>query len=99
MGTYEETFGALAESIAKLDYSGLGWQDMDAMRLAEALPCFSRMTYLNLSNNNIGDFGTAALADAIPLCGNLRKLFLNENAIERGLEGPERLCEAWRQAG
>lgn len=96
---YEETFELLARSIDKLDYSGLHWEDMDAMRLAETLPSFCNLKYLNLSNNEIGDFGTAALADVVPLCPNLQKLFLIDNPIERGLEGPERLCEAWKAAG
>lgn len=36
---------------------------------------------LNLARNNVGDIGTAALAEEISSCSRLQKLYLYENSI------------------
>jgi len=99
LSCYELAFRAITGSFERLDFRGLGWGDAEASILSESLPSFSRLKELDLFNNEVGDFGAAALADAVPKCRSLARLCLDENDIELGLEGPERLRFAWQAAG
>lgn len=96
---YETAFHAIAGSFECLDCRCLGWGDTEASTLSEALPHFKNLRELDLFNNEVGDFGAYALAEAVPLCKALQRVCLDENEIELGLEGPERLREAWQNAG
>jgi len=96
---YTEVFLEIAGYEELLDFSGLGWDDFQVDVLATSLPSFPRLRELNLANNEIEDNGAAALAEVIPLCGALQRLFLYGNEVEMGLEGYERLLAAWRAAG
>lgn len=96
---YRRAFEAVASSVDVLDCRHYDWGNEEAQLLSDVLPSFAKLRELNLANNYIGDLGAAALAEAIPDCPSLRQLFIYDNEIEEGLEGPERLIEAWRSSG
>jgi len=96
---YDECFHIFAKSKEVLDFGGLDWGDLEVERVADALPSFTRLRELSLAGNDITEIGAGFLAEEIPVCRSLRKLFLTENDILPGLEGSERLREAWAQAG
>mmetsp|Transcript_9812 Transcript_9812/g.25777 ORF Transcript_9812/g.25777 Transcript_9812/m.25777 type:complete len:643 (-) Transcript_9812:146-2074(-) len=96
---YAEAFKDIASFVERFDFSGLEWKTSEVDLLAGALPSFTCLKDLNLANNEIDDMGASLLADAIPACGTLQKLFIYDNVMEEGFEGPEQLIEAWRKAG
>jgi len=96
---YDECFHIFARSMEVLDFGGLDWGDFEVERVADALPSFTRLRELSLAGNDITEIGAGFLAEEIPACRSLKKLFLTENEILPGLEGSERLREAWAEAG
>mmetsp|Transcript_37278 Transcript_37278/g.96613 ORF Transcript_37278/g.96613 Transcript_37278/m.96613 type:complete len:127 (+) Transcript_37278:109-489(+) len=83
-----------------------GWIDLRHLRrstkvekFAQCLPHLRYLRELNLTNNEITELGAGDLAESVPLCKSLKKLFLTENEIHPGLEGSERLRETWKAAG
>ena len=57
----------------------LSQQNHSASSIAEALP-MSKVTYINLSRNNIGDSGAIALAEALPT-SKVTLIYLGDNNI------------------
>jgi len=95
---YARTFQTVANSVEILDFSGQEWGDWEMDKISDALPSFTRLTELNLANNEITDLGLSSLAKAVPFCRSLRCLYLTNNDIEAGLEGAESLRDAWRSS-
>lgn len=96
---YTQAFCAMTTLTKNLDLSKMELESTDCDRVAEILPCFQRLEELNLAGNEIADFGAAALAEAVPHCSTLKRLFLHDNEVEMGTEGAERLCQAWAATG
>jgi len=96
---YNDMFDLFANSIETLHLSGLEWGDYEVEKFAQCLPHLRYLRELNLTNNEITELGAGDLAESVPLCKSLKKLFLTENAIHPGLEGSERLRETWKAAG
>jgi hypothetical protein len=62
---YRSFFEGVSQSTVELNFDGLEWGDAEAVQLAAVLPSFVRLETLNLWNNQIGDAGAAAVAEAI----------------------------------
>lgn len=82
-----------------LMFAGLGWGDGEVSSVARVLASGAApsLEMLNLFNNQIGDEGAAALAEALRAAGPglpIQRLFLNDNRI--GGAGMAALAEAVR---
>ena len=62
---YRSFFEGVSQSTVVLTFHGVEWGDEEAVQLAAVLPSFVRLETLELSSNQIGDAGAAALAEAI----------------------------------
>lgn len=62
---YAEFFDAVAPTVEQLYLADLKWGTEEACELAEVLPCFSVCRKLNLSYNDIGIKGAAAIFEAL----------------------------------
>ena len=79
---YRSFFEGVSQSTVVLGFGRLKWGDAEAVQLAAVLPSFVRLEVLNLSDNQIGDAGTAALAEAIAkegACPSLDYIDLDDN--------------------
>ena len=56
----------VAADVEALWFGSQNWGESEAMLLAEALPHFLRLRYLDVSSNPLGENGVRALADSLP---------------------------------
>ncbi|CAK0835981.1 unnamed protein product [Prorocentrum cordatum] len=99
---YRSAFAQRFESAEWLYYMDLGWGDEEVRQMAAVLASVAlpRLQSLDLSGNNVGDEGAAALAAALRAPGalpSLQKLDLRSNNV--GDEGAAALAAALRAPG
>lgn len=78
---YHETFKNIMGSHEILHFGNLDWDDTACEVLARCLLHCTRLWWLRLGNNRIGDVGVMALADVLVLCNRLQELDLSNNVI------------------
>ncbi|CAK0835979.1 unnamed protein product, partial [Prorocentrum cordatum] len=99
---YRSAFAQRFESAESLLYKDLGWGDEEVRQVVAVLAAVAlpRLQMLNLSENNVGDEGAAALAAALRAPGalpSLQELHLGRNRV--GDEGAAALAAALRAPG
>ena len=80
---YEKEFDEKLGEATELVYIGLEWTDADVVKLCGAIATgkLVKLNELYLSDNQIGDAGVAALAEAAGKLPQLKDLYLNDNQI------------------
>ena len=91
---YEKEFDEKLGEATDLNYSGLQWTDADVVKLCGAIATgkLVKLERLGLTENQIGDAGVAALAEAADKLPKLKNLYLSINQI--GDAGVAALAEA-----
>ena len=74
VGLQRKVATAVLGGARSLDFSNLGWGADDARLLAKALPWCRELQALNVSGNELGDAGAAALCEALRDHASLREL-------------------------
>ena len=65
-GLYRVFFEAVAPACHELELSGLGWGVDEATELVAALPSFTSLVTLKLSENKLGADGCKVIVSALP---------------------------------
>ncbi|KAL1511873.1 hypothetical protein AB1Y20_005157 [Prymnesium parvum] len=63
---YAQIFETAASEAQVLLFGSMEWGEQDAILLAEALPSFQRLRYLDLSNNALGEDAVGWLSSTLP---------------------------------
>eukprot|EP00439_Symbiodinium_sp_Y106_P062331 s1165_g9.t1 len=82
---YHKAFTAVLGAQEWMDFSSRGWDDFNALRLAEVLVHSQHLVKLVLSENSISDVGMEAIAACLP--GTLQILDISHNIIGDGGAG------------
>jgi len=80
-GLYRSYFEGIRSTATRLQFAGLRWGDAEVVQLAAVLPQFTRVTRLDLMDNEIGPTGARALAPRVAH-GPLRTLNLLCNRLD-----------------
>ena len=78
---YEKEFDEKLGEAEMLSYASLQWTDEDVVKLCGAIATgkLVKLEFLDLRNNQIGDAGAAALAEAAGKLPRLERLYLEHN--------------------
>ena len=68
---YRTFFDGVTLAATQLNMQGLGWTRTQVKQLVAVLPCFTTLTWLDLSNNELGAEGAKAVAPAIAVNASL----------------------------
>jgi hypothetical protein len=90
---YQKCLFEMLAGSTKLNFTKLGWADVELARLALVLPLCNVLTELHVASNFVGDKGIIALAESLPAMRVLETLNLTANEI--GDPGASRLAGAF----
>ena len=71
---YRSFFQGATRFATRLDFSGLAWRDEQVLQLAEVLPCFAKLTALDLSRNVLQAAGATAIAGCVCVSASLTEV-------------------------